>query len=176
MHRLILIIILCTSFSGCSVLKEVATGYLSSPPDITAQVGAENTKQSVGVNSKKDTSSKHDNEQTSKQDIQTKASDLKVSGSTVGTVGSLDTSNKTSTSTTSANTSTADSSTTQSDYKSNITAETITADTIIVHHEDKTNIPVLMGTAILLGLSLGILFILLFPLKGKGKIDDNTKS
>lgn len=43
--------------SGCSTAGAL-TGLIGSKPEMSAQVGAENTKQAVGVNSKVDSSSK----------------------------------------------------------------------------------------------------------------------
>ncbi|AUV57128.1 Rz-like spanin [Enterobacter phage Ec_L1] len=46
--------------SGCSATSAL-TGLIGSKPDVTAQAGAENTKQTLGLNSKIDQSSKSDN-------------------------------------------------------------------------------------------------------------------
>jgi len=45
---------------GCSATSAL-TGLIGSKPEITAQAGAENTKQTLGLNSKVDQSSKSDN-------------------------------------------------------------------------------------------------------------------
>lgn len=64
-------LVLC--LSGCSATSALtaATGLIGSKPDLTAQVGAENTKQGIGLNNKVDTST-----------------DTTVKDSTVGTVDS----------------------------------------------------------------------------------------
>lgn len=48
---------LCMVLTGCSA-TEALTGLVGSKPEITAQAGAENTKQTVGLNNKVDQSSK----------------------------------------------------------------------------------------------------------------------
>lgn len=45
------------ALSGCSATSAL-TGLIGSKPDVTAQAGAENVKQTVGVNGKVDSSSK----------------------------------------------------------------------------------------------------------------------
>lgn len=57
--RRALVGLLCVALTGCSALSSL-TGLVGSKPDISAQVGAENTKQTVGLNSKVDTSSSTD--------------------------------------------------------------------------------------------------------------------
>lgn len=47
------------AISGCSA-SSVLPGLIGSKPDITAQAGAENVKQTVGVTAKQDTSSKQE--------------------------------------------------------------------------------------------------------------------
>ncbi len=53
---------LCVALSGCSATSALsaATGLVGgSKPELTAQVGAENTKQGIGVNSKVDASTEN---------------------------------------------------------------------------------------------------------------------
>ncbi|AKJ74055.1 Rz-like spanin [Salmonella phage 36] len=50
---------MCIALSGCSA-SSVLPGLIGSKPDITAQAGAENVKQTVGVTAKQDTSSKQE--------------------------------------------------------------------------------------------------------------------
>ncbi|QXV77419.1 u-spanin [Escherichia phage DanielBernoulli] len=57
MKRKLLAIMMCIALSGCSA-SSVLPGLIGSKPDITAQAGAENVKQTVGVTAKQDTSSK----------------------------------------------------------------------------------------------------------------------
>lgn len=68
-------LLLAVTLTGCSATSAL-TGLVGSKPDVSAQVGAENTKQTVGLNNKVDSST------TNKTD---------VSDSNVGT---LDTSSK----------------------------------------------------------------------------------
>lgn len=68
-------LLLTVTLTGCSATSAL-TGLVGSKPDVSAQVGAENTKQTVGLNNKVDSST------TNKTD---------VSDSNVGT---LDTSSK----------------------------------------------------------------------------------
>lgn len=59
MGRMLYVLLLCLSLGGCSAtsaLGTVASAISPNTPDITAQVGAENTKQGLGVNSKVDSS------------------------------------------------------------------------------------------------------------------------
>ena len=75
MRKLVAGLLLAVTLTGCSATSAL-TGLVGSKPDVSAQVGAENTKQTVGLNNKVDTST------TNKTD---------VSDSNVGT---LDTSSK----------------------------------------------------------------------------------
>ncbi|WPJ56459.1 U-spanin [Klebsiella phage RCIP0104] len=75
MRKLVAGLLLAVTLTGCSATSAL-TGLVGSKPDISAQVGAENTKQTVGLNNKVDSST------TNKTD---------VSDSNVGT---LDTSSK----------------------------------------------------------------------------------
>ncbi|HAF7305423.1 TPA: hypothetical protein GNC54_004593 [Salmonella enterica subsp. enterica serovar Dublin] len=59
MKRKLLAIMMCIALSGCSA-SGVLPGLIGSKPDITAQAGAENVKQTVGVTAKQDTSSKQE--------------------------------------------------------------------------------------------------------------------
>lgn len=59
MERMLYVILLCLTLGGCaatSALGTVASAISPNKPDITAQVGAENTKQGIGVTSKVDSS------------------------------------------------------------------------------------------------------------------------
>lgn len=75
MRKLVAGLLLAVTLTGCSATSAL-TGLVGSKPDVSAQVGAENTKQTVGLNNKVDSST------TNKTDI---------SDSNVGT---LDTSSK----------------------------------------------------------------------------------
>lgn len=75
MRKLVAGLLLAVTLTGCSETSAL-TGLVGSKPDVSAQVGAENTKQTVGLNNKVDSST------TNKTD---------VSDSNVGT---LDTSSK----------------------------------------------------------------------------------
>lgn len=75
MRKLVAGLLLAVTLTGCSATAAL-TGLVGSKPDVSAQVGAENTKQTVGLNNKVDSST------TNKTD---------VSDSNVGT---LDTSSK----------------------------------------------------------------------------------
>lgn len=75
MRKLVAGLLLAVTMTGCSATSAL-TGLVGSKPDVSAQVGAENTKQTVGLNNKVDSST------TNKTD---------VSDSNVGT---LDTSSK----------------------------------------------------------------------------------
>lgn len=75
MRKLVAGLLLAVTLTGCSATPAL-TGLVGSKPDVSAQVGAENTKQTVGLNNKVDSST------TNKTD---------VSDSNVGT---LDTSSK----------------------------------------------------------------------------------
>ena len=59
MKRKLLAIMMCIALSGCSA-SSVLPGLIGSKPDITAQAGAENVKQTVGLTAKHDTSSKQE--------------------------------------------------------------------------------------------------------------------
>ena len=60
MKRLALAVMVAASLSGCSASSAVS-GLVGSKPEITAQAGAENVKQTVGVTAKSDESSKQEN-------------------------------------------------------------------------------------------------------------------
>lgn len=75
MRKLVAGLLLAVTLTGCSATSAL-TGLVGSKPDVSAQVGAENTKQTAGLNNKVDSST------TNKTD---------VSDSNVGT---LDTSSK----------------------------------------------------------------------------------
>ena len=75
MRKLVAGLLLAVTLTGCSATSAL-TGLVGSKPDVSAQVGAENTKQTVGLNNKVDSSS------TNKTDIQD------------SNVGTLDTSSK----------------------------------------------------------------------------------
>lgn len=75
MSKLVAGLLLAVTLTGCSATSAL-TGLVGSKPDVSAQVGAENTKQTVGLNNKVDSST------TNKTDV------------TDSTVGTLDTSSK----------------------------------------------------------------------------------
>lgn len=75
MHKLVAGLLLAVTLTGCSATSAL-TGLVGSKPDVSAQVGAENTKQTVGLNNKVDSST------TNKTDVQD------------SNVGTLDTSSK----------------------------------------------------------------------------------
>lgn len=57
MKRMLSVILLCLTLGGCSAtsaLGTVASAISPNKPEVTAQVGAENTKQGIGVSSKVD--------------------------------------------------------------------------------------------------------------------------
>ena len=56
---LIMIMVSVLLLSGCST-SSALTGLVGSKPEITAQAGAENVKQAVGVTAKQDTSSRQE--------------------------------------------------------------------------------------------------------------------
>lgn len=59
MKLVLSVILLCLTLGGCSAtsaLGTVASAISPNKPDVTAQVGAENTKQGIGVSSKVDSS------------------------------------------------------------------------------------------------------------------------
>lgn len=60
---MVVILVSMALLSGCSATSAIdaLTGTIGSKPDLTAQVGAENVKQGVGVSNKTDTSSKVEN-------------------------------------------------------------------------------------------------------------------
>ncbi|EBH2608619.1 hypothetical protein FKF61_21650 [Salmonella enterica] len=59
MKRKLLAVLMCITLSGCSA-SSLLPGLIGSKPDITAQAGSENVKQTVGVTAKQDTSSKQE--------------------------------------------------------------------------------------------------------------------
>ena len=75
MRKLVAGLLLAVTLTGCSATSAL-TGLVGSKPEVSAQVGAENTKQTVGLNNKVDSST---------------ANKTDVSDSNVGT---LDTSSK----------------------------------------------------------------------------------
>ena len=75
MRKLVAWLLLAVTLTGCSATSAL-TGLVGSKPDVSAQVGAENTKQTVGLNNKVDSST------TNKTDVQD------------SNVGTLDTSSK----------------------------------------------------------------------------------
>lgn len=75
MHKLVAGLLLVVTLSGCSATSAL-TGLVGSKPEVSAQVGAENTKQMLGLNNKVDSST------TNKTDVQD------------SNVGTLDTSSK----------------------------------------------------------------------------------
>ncbi|UPT53463.1 putative spanin [Klebsiella phage P1010] len=75
MRKLVAGLLLAVTLTGCSATSAL-TGLVGSKPDVSAQVGAENTKQTVGLNNKVDSST------TNKTNIQD------------SNVGTLDTSSK----------------------------------------------------------------------------------
>ena len=60
MKRLALAVLVAASLSGCSA-SSALSGLIGSKPEITAQAGAENVKQTVGVTAKSDERSKQEN-------------------------------------------------------------------------------------------------------------------
>lgn len=75
MRKLVAGLLLAVTLTGCSATSAL-TGLVGSKPDVSAQVGAENTKQTVGLNNKVDSST------TNKTDV------------SYSNVGTLDTSSK----------------------------------------------------------------------------------
>ena len=75
MRKLVAGLLLAVTLTGCSATSAL-TGLVGSKPDVSAQVGAENTKQTIGLNNKVDSST------TNKTDVQD------------SNVGTLDTSSK----------------------------------------------------------------------------------
>lgn len=55
MRKLVAGLLLAVTLTGCSATSAL-TGLVGSKPEVTAQVGAENTKQTLGLNSKVDAS------------------------------------------------------------------------------------------------------------------------
>lgn len=60
MKRLALAVLVAASLSGCSA-SSALSGLVGSKPEVTAQAGAENVKQTVGVTAKNDESSNQEN-------------------------------------------------------------------------------------------------------------------
>lgn len=60
MKRLALAVLVAASLSGCSA-SSALSGLVGSKPEVTAQAGAENVKQTLGVTAKNDESSKQEN-------------------------------------------------------------------------------------------------------------------
>ncbi|CAD5239038.1 RzlA [Klebsiella phage vB_KpP-Screen] len=75
MRKMVAGLLLAVTLTGCSATSAL-TGLVGSKPDVSAQVGAENTKQTLGLNNKVDSST------TNKTDVQD------------SNVGTLDTSSK----------------------------------------------------------------------------------
>lgn len=75
MRKLVAGLLLVVTLTGCSATSAL-TGLVGSKPEVSAQVGAENTKQMLGLNNKVDSST------TNKTDVQD------------SNVGTLDTSSK----------------------------------------------------------------------------------
>ena len=75
MYKLVAGLLLAVTLTGCSTTSAL-TGLVGSKPEVSAQVGAENTKQILGLNNKVDSST------TNKTDVQD------------SNVGTLDTSSK----------------------------------------------------------------------------------
>lgn len=59
MFKWIAALVMCMALSGCSATS-VLTGLIGSKPEISAQAGAENVKQTVGVTGKVDKSNDND--------------------------------------------------------------------------------------------------------------------
>lgn len=55
MCKLVAGLLLAVTLTGCSATSAL-TGLVGSKPDVSAQIGAENTKQTVGLNNKVDSS------------------------------------------------------------------------------------------------------------------------
>lgn len=60
MKRLALAVLVAASLSGCSA-SSALSGLVGRNPEVTAQAGAENVKQTLGVTAKNDESSKQEN-------------------------------------------------------------------------------------------------------------------
>lgn len=69
--RMVFVCVVIAALSGCSATSAL-TGLVGSKPEITAQAGAENTKQMLGVNAKQDAST---NQETSVKDSHVGAMD-----------------------------------------------------------------------------------------------------
>ena len=63
MRKLVAGLLLAVTLTGCSATSAL-TGLVGSKPEVSAQVGAENTKQTLGLNNKVDSST------TNKTDVQ----------------------------------------------------------------------------------------------------------
>lgn len=59
MFKWIAALVMCMALSGCSATSAL-TGLIGSKPEVTAQAGAENVKQTVGVTGKVDKSNDND--------------------------------------------------------------------------------------------------------------------
>ncbi|UOX38519.1 putative spanin [Escherichia phage P818] len=59
MFKWIAALVMCMALSGCSATSAL-TGLIGSKPEVTAQAGAENVKQAVGVTGKVDKSNEND--------------------------------------------------------------------------------------------------------------------
>lgn len=59
MKKKLMAVLMCVMLSGCSA-SSLLPGLIGSKPDITAQAGSENVKQTVGLTAKQDTSSKQE--------------------------------------------------------------------------------------------------------------------
>ena len=59
MFKWIAALVMCMALSGCSATSAL-TGLIGSKPEISAQAGAENVKQAVGVTGKVDKSNEND--------------------------------------------------------------------------------------------------------------------
>ena len=60
MKRLALAVLVAAALSGCSA-SSALSGLVGSKPEVTAQAGSENVKQTVGLTAKQDASSKQEN-------------------------------------------------------------------------------------------------------------------
>jgi hypothetical protein len=75
---------LASGLTGCSSPLDAISGIVGSKPDVTAQVGAENTKQAVGISGKVDASNETKNElKNSKIDNMDTSNGKKVSASSI---------------------------------------------------------------------------------------------
>lgn len=131
---------------------------LSSPsPELTAQVGAENTKQMLGVKTSSDASSAVTPKlnTTAKSDGSSKGASISFDKAIVSDVKSIDTSTSSAVHTTTNE----KVSTSKVDTKATLQAQNVTADTIIVYQEETTPVIEIIGLAILLGLAVSWVFI-----------------